>query len=149
MNFLKIQNFLLVFLIIFTYLTSVVKTYAVDITADSTISSSSDGDQYNIKTNNDIDVIVTNNSTLERNQKIFNVSAASLTGSSITIHLGSSVIAETNSIFVSVDQRCCFCGPFLFLRVYFFENCLICLKPNCKSSLPVILFFISLIFNLS
>ena len=52
-----------------------------------------------IKTNNDIDVIVTNNSTLERNQKIFNVSAASLTGSSITIHLGSSVIAETNSIF--------------------------------------------------
>ena len=99
MNFLKIKNFLLVFLIIFSYLISVVKTYAVDITADSTISSSSDGDQYNIKTNNDIDVIVTNNSTLERNQKIFNVSAASLTGSSITIHLGSSVIAETNSIF--------------------------------------------------
>jgi len=99
MNFLKIKNFLLVFLIIFSYLISVVKTYAVDITADRTISSSSDGDQYNIKTNNDIDVIVTNNSTLERNQKIFNVSAASLTGSSITIHLGSSVIAETNSIF--------------------------------------------------
>ena len=99
MNFLKIKNFLLVFLIIFSYLISVVKTYAVDITADSTISSSSDGDQYNIKTNNDIDVIVTNNSTLERNQKIFNVSASSLTGSSITIHLGSSVIAETNSIF--------------------------------------------------
>ena len=99
MNFLKIKNFLLVFLIIFSYLISVVKTYAVDITADSTISSSSDGDQYNIKTNNDIDVIVTNNSTLERNQKIFNVSAASLTGSSITIHVGSSVIAETNSIF--------------------------------------------------
>ena len=99
MNFLKIQNFLLVFLIIFTYLTSVVKTYAVDITADRTISSSSDGDQYNIKTNNDIDVIVTNNSTLERNQKIFNISDDSLTGSSITIHLGSSVIAETNSIF--------------------------------------------------
>jgi hypothetical protein len=88
-----------VFLIIFSYLISVVKTYAVDITADRTISSSSDGDQYNIKTNNDIDVIVTNNSTLERNQKIFNVSASSLTGSSITIHLGSSVIAETNSIF--------------------------------------------------
>ncbi len=99
MNFLKIKNFLLVFLIIFSYLIFVVKTYAVDITADRTISSSSDGDQYNIKTNNDIDVIVTNNSTLERNQKIFNVSAASLTGSSITIHLGSSVIAETNSIF--------------------------------------------------
>ena len=99
MNFLKIKNFLLLFLIIFSYLISVVKTYAVDITADRTISSSSDGDQYNIKTNNDIDVIVTNNSTLERNQKIFNVSAASLTGSSITIHLGSSVIAETNSIF--------------------------------------------------
>ena len=99
MNFLKTKNFLLVFLIIFSYLISVVKTYAVDITADRTISSSSDGDQYNIKTNNDIDVIVTNNSTLERNQKIFNVSAASLTGSSITIHLGSSVIAETNSIF--------------------------------------------------
>ena len=99
MNFLKIKNFLLVFLIIFSYLISVVKTYAVDITADRTISSSSDGDQYNIKTNNDIDVIVTNNSTLERNQKIFNVSASSLTGSSITIHLGSSVIAETNSIF--------------------------------------------------
>ena len=99
MNFLKIKNFLLVFLIIFSYLISVVKTYAVDITADRTISSSSDGDQYNIKTNNDIDVIVTNNSTLERNQKIFNVSAASLTGSSITIHVGSSVIAETNSIF--------------------------------------------------
>ena len=99
MNLLKIKNFLLVFLIIFSYLISVVKTYAVDITADRTISSSSDGDQYNIKTNNDIDVIVTNNSTLERNQKIFNVSAASLTGSSITIHLGSSVIAETNSIF--------------------------------------------------
>ena len=99
MNFLKIKNFLLVFLIIFSYLISVVKTYAVDITADRTISSSSDGDQYNIKTNNDIDVIVTNNSTLERNQKIFNVSADSLTGSSITIHLGSSVIAETNSIF--------------------------------------------------
>ena len=99
MNFLKIKNFLLVFLIIFSYLISVVKTYAVDITADTTISSSSDGDQYNIKTNNDIDVIVTNNSTLERNQKIFNVSADSLTGSSITIHLGSSVIAETNSIF--------------------------------------------------
>ena len=74
MNFLKIKNFLLVFLIIFSYLISVVKTYAVDITADRTISSSSDGDQYNIKTNNDIDVIVTNNSTLERNQKIFNVS---------------------------------------------------------------------------
>ena len=99
MNFLKIKNFLLVFLVIFSYLISVVKTYAVDITADRTISSSSDGDQYNIKTNNDIDVIVTNNSTLERNQKIFNVSAASLTGYSITIHLGSSVIAETNSIF--------------------------------------------------
>ena len=99
MNFFKIKNFLLVFLIIFSYLISVAKTYAVDITADRTISSSSDGDQYNIKTNNDIDVIVTNNSTLERNQKIFNVSAASLTGSSITIHLGSSVIAETNSIF--------------------------------------------------
>ena len=99
MNFLKIKNFLLLFLIIFSYLISVAKTYAVDITADRTISSSSDGDQYNIKTNNDIDVIVTNNSTLERNQKIFNVSAASLTGSSITIHLGSSVIAETNSIF--------------------------------------------------
>ena len=99
MNFLKIKNFLLVFLIIFSYLISVAKTYAVDITADRTISSSSDGDQYNIKTNNDIDVIVTNNSTLERNQKIFNVSASSLTGSSITIHLGSSVIAETNSIF--------------------------------------------------
>ena len=99
MNFPKIKNFLLVFLIIFSYLISVVKTYAVDITADRTISSSSDGDQYNIKTNNDIDVIVTNNSTLERNQKIFNVSASSLTGSSITINLGSSVIAETNSIF--------------------------------------------------
>jgi hypothetical protein len=99
MNFLKIKNFLLLFLIIFSYLISVAKTYAVDITADRTISSSSDGDQYNIKTNNDIDVIVTNNSTLERNQKIFNVSASSLTGSSITIHLGSSVIAETNSIF--------------------------------------------------
>ena len=99
MNFLEIKNFLLVFLIIFSYLISVAKTYAVDITADRTISSSSDGDQYNIKTNNDIDVIVTNNSTLERNQKIFNVSASSLTGSSITIHLGSSVIAETNSIF--------------------------------------------------
>ena len=99
MDFLKIKNFLLLFLIIFSYLISVAKTYAVDITADRTISSSSDGDQYNIKTNNDIDVIVTNNSTLERNQKIFNVSASSLTGSSITIHLGSSVIAETNSIF--------------------------------------------------
>ena len=99
MNFLKIKNFLLVFIIIFSYLISVVKTYAVDITADRTISSSSDGDQYNIKTNNDLDVIVSNNSTLERNQKIFNVSASSLTGSSITIHLGSSVIAETNSIF--------------------------------------------------
>ena len=52
-------------------------------------------DRYNI-TADDVDIIVTNDSTLSRNQKLFNNTDAERSGATITIHSGST-ITTTNS----------------------------------------------------
>ena len=75
------------------------KLYAANVAADTTYSSSVSGTQYNI-TADDVDIIVTNDITLDRNQKLFNNTDAERSGATITIHSGSTITTtNSNTIF--------------------------------------------------
>ena len=75
------------------------KLYAANVAADTTYSSSVSGTQYNI-TADDVDIIVTNDITLDRNQKLFNNTDAERLGATITIHSGSTITTtNSNTIF--------------------------------------------------
>ena len=75
------------------------KLYAANVAADTTYSSSVSGTQYNI-TADDVDIIVTNDITLDRNQKLFNNTDAERSGATITIHSGSTITTtSSNTIF--------------------------------------------------
>jgi len=94
MNFLKKVILVLLFFSIFSN-----KLYAANVDADTTYSSSVSGTQYNV-TADDVDIIVTDDSTLSRSQKLFNNTDADRTGATITIHSGSTITTTgSNTIF--------------------------------------------------
>ena len=94
MNFMKKIILILLFFLIFSN-----KLYAANVAADTTYSSSVSGTQYNI-TADDVDIIVTNDITLDRNQKLFNNTDAERSGATITIHSGSTITTtNSNTIF--------------------------------------------------
>ena len=99
-NFLQIIK--KIFLILLFFLIFSNKLYAANVAADTTYSSSVSGTQYNI-TADDVDIIVTNDSTLSRNQKLFNNTDAERSGATITIHSGSTVTTTTNSNTIFTD----------------------------------------------
>ena len=93
-KFLGLKQFFYFFFFFFSLIFSN-KLYAANVAADTTYSSSVSGTQYNV-TADDVDIIVTNDSTLSRSQKLFNNTDAERTGATLTIHSGST-ITTTNS----------------------------------------------------
>ena len=88
MNIIK-KNLIILFFII-----QISNLHAANVAEDTTFSSSVSGTQYNV-TADDVAIIVTDDITLSRNQKLFNINA-STTGTTITVHSGSTITA-TNS----------------------------------------------------
>lgn len=88
MNIIK-KNLIILFLFI-----QISNLHAANVAEDTTFSSSVSGTQYNV-TADDVAIIVTDDITLSRNQKLFNINA-STTGTTITVHSGSTITA-TNS----------------------------------------------------
>ena len=72
------------------------KLYAANVTEDTTFSSDATAQQ--VVTENDVDIIVTNNASIERTgQKAIKNTDAEVTGTTLTIHSGSSVTSTGNN----------------------------------------------------
>ena len=87
-NFQKIIKKIVLILLFFLIFSN--KLYAADIDEDTTISSDATAQQ--VVTENDVDIIITNNASITRTgQKAIKNTDDEVTGTTITIHSGSSL----------------------------------------------------------